>query len=1513
MLPKKIDKIVKLLESLKKQQFSKYIEWINQQILNYIKSTYVNPRMARYFKTMNTTGVPFTDFSLDPDNISQIKKLVNCLYHSRLAFLNLENINVRESPQRAMSDVWQLLTKTAHEGYQACYLLTHLDIDLKEMFRDELDLLLPMINHINSFTKEYANDDRAINEPEQISISDIWNKITGKPSENPGPKPISSTLGKVTKEFTETLQTIPLSNTLGKISGTTIEKMQPDSADVDFKFLTQFSADLPGYIEQLTNYIKTFTSEPGSDTPSLNDENLEKLQLLALKLLNDLESHQENKLFRSLEYLNLIYNGRSVITLAQESLAQMMHLSHSTQDVIRDHLAKLKYDLLPSLFGLIDTIEENAMLKPGTLSNPLMQKIKPLYALLIYYAKKPVNFKEKGEELLEIEDSRFLALRLERTYKRINDSNKQLIKIERAQKAFEQFYQTLNMLQDKNQTISQLSPEMRLQLIGYYKLIKPYMMQIDFDLNDQLIDSFNGGLSTMQSLGKTWTSFINTPWTVLPGKLYNWSTSKLPADHLSFVLAHKDTLQTLFAKKRATAQFHIDLNMDLINSVNQNSELVLFPCYEKNNVFAIDEEKILNPETPGKSSELHYKRDKKDNLLMNPELLTSDQALELHLYYKNKRDKFLLAQNAYQEMSNLLKSLNINKLHTNNLTPQTKLKLRNLYSLFQPYFIHGVQSIEGIPEQQKKEAVEFDKNLADLLSDPKEKPEGYTAPQPDHNILNKLDQYFQVFFTDNDLNWGRKSQHYLKLAHEKSIQEHEATPLEQDARIGERGHHVFQHKDYSKLIYEFRQSLQNRILPLFNNSMQAQLRLPSNLNVLPFPEVENENKLRAQSKQVIAIKRIFNCVYHLEAIMYHLEELDNRTPELIYVGYLIAAYTHIYEIQDLHIKFTNDPHLRLITKDLIDKAQYILATIQSHSDAYQVSAEEVAYDSTVEYSAIWYSVNAFFIGPKHLRSLSNTNYLTVEELDELQIKAKKSTVIIENLIRHSGHYFQLFLQTPNMLFLYTEMKAKLNEFISTSHDTVMNNLDQFRTKIFTPMLLEADQWEDKLGLKPGILSGPLRQITDEYYKGMLHSLKLNAKEHIPLVCNSSSTEQRVAKTTAKIENISRHLEKLEQNYQHVNALYVLFKDFKSLANQPFATPLLELKMNGELSGGPLSNFKITKEQLIDAYKKAMPKLARLQKKVIISLHTNDYEKEFDAMLNSELKEYEPKISRIMAYVSSSHKYYLGLKATYTTHLNTANEKLAYLNELKQAHEPENLRFIEEYTTESFEKKMKTLCNRHIGLQYTDKEYRTKLSEYLLTFKADIISQAKTIDDINLTVDNLLKEKVKLFEERHYVEYYHLDSVRVALAQFKNYFSLVAIGQQNSLFENEKTLSAKTKKINKLVDITEDTQLGINERLNLIKKQVESPRFKRIILAHKQADHFSLTYLIQCIASLLETLRLYKPARTKHYSKLTENTTTEPKMSELSTRFGLFATESRPTAPSLSPIDSSTESPKPSPG
>lgn len=399
-----ISEKIKLLESFKQNQFSKLIEKINSKILATLKSGHFNPRLAPYLEKMNKDGVPFTNFDLDPENISQIKKLINALYHARLAFLDLENIDIGNI-KRTIPDLKLLYSNTIHQAYQAGYLITNLDVDLQEMFKEEIDLILPVIGKLQAFAGEHQ---------------------------------------ECTKRLAESWKDFPISYKAGEVTGIALEQMQPRTGDWDYQFLTQFSAVLPGYIEKLTQYIQQYSSQIKEKEPTLNNEKLEELQNASLKLLNDLEHLKGNDFFISLKVLKYIHIIRNIITLATSSVEQMGHFSDSSQDVIRDNLAQLKYVVLPTLFGLVDKIEDNAMLKPGTLSIPLMEKIKPLYQLLIYYASKPVNFKEKGEELLSIEDSRFLALRLERTYQRIDEANKALFKIQKAQEALDNFYKILD-------------------------------------------------------------------------------------------------------------------------------------------------------------------------------------------------------------------------------------------------------------------------------------------------------------------------------------------------------------------------------------------------------------------------------------------------------------------------------------------------------------------------------------------------------------------------------------------------------------------------------------------------------------------------------------------------------------------------------------------------------------------------------------------------------------------------------------------------------------------------------------------------------------------------------------------------------------------------------------------------------------------------------------------------------------------------------------------------------------
>lgn len=1622
---------------------------------------------------------PFTNYSLDPDNISQIKKLINALYHGRQTFIDLENADVRKQPYTDLKSLWD---KTVDSAYEASFLLTHLDVDLRDMFSDELAVILPLFSQIQHFAENHTDEQKAL---------------------------------------VEALQPQPLAYNAGNVAGIAVDQLRPLDGDVDYNFLTQFSAVLPSYIDKLTQHIQQFSSQIKESEPKLNKEKLDELQNAALHLLNDLENLKGSSVFVSLKFLNYIHIIRNIITLSMSSLEQIGELSDSSQDLVRDKLAHLKYNLIPTLFGLVDKIEDNAMLKPGTLSVPLMEKVKVLYDAILYLPKKAVDFKTKGAELLEIEDPRFIELRLEMSYKRIDKANKALYKIEKARQACSQFFATLNDPRYKDFRMYQFPPEVKKELIKNYKLISPYMSKLDIDLNALLIEKLGAEK-------EDWNSYLKKPW--------RWIRRQYPTDHISFVLEKQKAMEDLITKAENSQVFHIKLNKDLIESVHKNTKLFLFPYSEKESVYTLDESRPLQiekdsnkkskltkaefqrvqnaytrfvqlvkrqiaaqpdlennlalhkledtlqtechnlykifqpylcafaspqhqdaaksleqhltdffsnktntnspttklflnldkniqdffnqinyewsskselqqaqsaytrfsqlikkqievkPELYGSSllltnldedvkkqcenlyqifkpyfklmvspklkdsaqnfeqyladlfankpldildasptslflrldkevleffekskekkdkefftkwkdksafyydfskksflsedesknlklkreqdAKLHFKTEKSNKILQNPEQLSADQALDMWQWYLNKHTKFLVVRNAYLQFIELITpQINGKRLLLDHLDPEVKEQCRNLYSIFQPYLISAA------PAERKEDTLNFDKYIVALLLNK----EISNKDKPSVQTFRDLDRHFQDFFSRTHRNWQSRAQTYYDLAQEKFVLENDANDLELDPKTNKRAHYVISHTNYSEAIHKFRSSL-FEVTKLFNKAMKAELT--PRQSGLPFPEMEDDNRRLAQSKQVCALKDIFNSMYHLEGIVLELEKLNNKSAKSLYVYYLLQAYGHVNEIIKLTQRLIADPHLGFIARELQDKAQNLYATLQEQSDAYQVGPEQVPYGSpTVKYNALWYVLNAFYIGPKHISALKNTNYLTTEELNDLHIHAKKATLFIENLINSSDSYFKLFLQTPNMIYLYQELTQKLNEFTTTSHDAVLNNINQMHSTVFTPMLLEADLWENRLGLEPGKLSEPLRQITNEFFKGLLHPFDLDSKTHLSLVCDKAPLSKRTVLTNNQIKNAKKRLKNLEKEYKDIEELYqryLVYLDPESI-----------LPSQKELDKD--------KENLRVAYQKALPKIAKLKHDKKINIEPSEYPEDLalDNLCNLGLKDYAPHFAQVEALIKASHHYYLGLKATHEMRLATAEEKLTYLTDLVKVQEKENITFVEQYTTESFDKHFTLYCNRHIGLQYSDKEYQAKLEKYLLNFRNEIIAESKTASDINLNIQKRLKEKISLFEKRHYAEYYHLDSVRVALAQFKNYFSYstVQIQKNNSLFESETTLNQKSKCIKDLEDIAENPNLEVKERLELIKNKVKNPNFERIILKHRQTDTFSFNFLKICFLSLLEALHLYTPTRKKLLDGVNNAVHHPPEISELTKRFGLFA-------------------------
>lgn len=1668
-----------------------------------------NYLVAPYFtnltpETLDAPEAPFANFEDEPDNISQIKKLFNALYYARLTFRDLEKVNIRDISNN-YEDLQLLISRTVETAYEASYLATHLDVDIKALFHDELEMLLPYLGQIQNYAKSQATDLKGFIDKsrkniknasyvtieldvnllelakedfdliqlhlahiEQFaenrteSLDELIRKakregqlklklgINLKEVSSENQDFIQLHLTPIEKLVKITVTEIPLAYKVGDIAGIAVDHLQPLGGEIDYNFLTKFGASLPGYINQLTQYINEYSSQIKKNQPGLNQVKLDELRNAALNLLNDLEKLQGNNMFISLKFLNYIHIIRNIITIAMSTVEQFGELNESSQDLVRDKLAQLKYQVLPTLFGLVDKIEVNSMVKAGTLSEPLMKQVKELYKALLYFPQKAIDFKAKGEELLSIEDSRFVELRLELAYKRNSAANIALYKNQKMQQALNIFFTILEQEKYKNQRLHELPDEVKVQLISAYKVFSPLMVKLNVEFNNLIVASLSENV-------ESWWSFF--------GKPFRRITGALPADHVSHVLQKKAALQSLITKNQNSQLFHIKLNGDLVNFVHQDSKLVLFPYVATTSTYVLDEsiplathlannDLHLMPKLPDDLDEykrsyilcnhesgpkLYYirvnkteengedeevtvaeevtikrkrpfeeelnkitgcdlhlmselptnlKRYKNSYILCNKndvhrlhyvnedgtaeavtiadmarfknvletipkpagepwhlgaydtmrliiangghtrkpwslstsetvklitenggltcmtlkngdlsptfnkagnniklqqpeEQLNTELALELCQWYRTKHNKFEVVQKEYAEFIELLKTHKINGSILNIFSLDNKLKeqLRKSYNVFQSYFI------DAVPKEHKEWALKFDKYLVGILSN---RPIDLTNA-PTIDTLLDLHEHTERHFSHFYLKLHKKNQQYFMLAEQNFARENAASDFKKHENKDPRARYLLPTTDISRSIHEFRKDLL-ALVQLFNAPMQKELTLKKEKGI-PFPEMENSKDANIhlkQCQQVRAIKDIYNTLYHLEEIVRQLEELKDydldtnlalkKIKKGLYVYHLVRAYAHVNTMITISKRLASDPYYGLMTKELMYKAQRIYAVIKEQSGAYQTGPEQILTgENPVQYSALWYALNAFYISPKHIRALNNTQYLTTEELNDLHEHAKKATLTIEGFINNSDSYFKLFLQTPKMLSLYKELQQKFNEFTTTTHDAVLGNLDTIRSAILTPMIMEADNWEDKLGLAPGSFSDPLRKILDEYYKGLLHPLKLHSKKHIALVCDLEPLTQRKGLLDKEFTKSDQKIRKHKQTLNLIDDLYKQMQEYKALTNRSF--------WKGQ---APAEEIALKKQEIQTTYKNALPIFTKLKskKKIIVDTSVYDSEHIFDDFCNEVLKEYEPHFTEIESMVSATHHYYTGLISTFDMKIEVIREKKDHLEEVQHLQEQEHKEFIESYTAEAFRKHLRALCNRHNGLQRAGEEYRQALEEELLRHRAKIINDSKTADDINLTINNLLKEKIAAFEKKNFAKYHQLDLVFDALGKFRTYFTDCTEKKQ-SLFEDNDTLSKKSLLINELEQIATRRDLPISARIDKIKNKVEDPNFTRVILAHREPDVLSFAYLKMCIFFILEALHLFTPTRKKLLNNIEFAAKNQPQIRTLAPRFGLF--------------------------
>ena len=1569
--------------------------------------TNLSPSQIKTISTLtghvHVEKAPFNNFSHQPKQIVQLKEIVNALYHAQLAFTDLENVDLRKgllNPQ-FYKDLSTLYYSTIEHGYNASLLLTHLDIDIAGPFQKEIALLSKLFLAIKNYADGECGLIKMSVNPQTLNLEEL-KKITKHktsyflfnlqvfyinrsfqltelqptnlaeitalfPSKHDEPKEASQeSLLKITSltnhtpegykenaaEIAKVISEYPFSYNAGRYAGIGIDQMQPNTGQVDYHFLTSLGFILPDYIQQLTGYIHKASSDLTEFEPTLDKDKIEALRDDATKLLKVIDNLQNNSALLSLKVLNYIRIIRHIITMSTSIIEQMGHMSEKTQDLIRDKLATIKYEYLTELFALADKIEDEVLFAPGTLSQPLMRVVVPFYQQLIHYASKPVDFSVKGEELLTLEDPRFIEYRLQETQQRINTAQERLVKAALIKKAFNNFFSILEKPKYSHTPLIELQDQTKKILAQHYRYIQPFVEKYDIDLNNEIIHGLTDSVGYFDKMKN----------------FYQWATFSKPTGGVANVLDYKQHLAALIDSEIASNELHIKLNTDIIVGVYNRADLSLRPVNPEKINFKFDEIKALKLNEKA-ALPLNVEDSRTASIITNHSLLTADQALTLYTFYEEKHSNLLRSKTAFAQFLSIVQEKS--PVLVVDLDTETKETLRNLYLIFQPYFYNAFANDTGIKV--------LDRAIIASLK---------TPADTDKPKLLISEQHFlkaQTIFADSiqaslEFSMSKRDEYY-KIAIQKYVVKTQEITLAPNFSYGGRNQHIIKHTDYSKALAEFRTILFKQT-KYFSHPITSKL-IPASSG-LPFPELKNLDQALTENKQILCLKQIFNTLYHLEQICRQLESLNNKSLHSVYVYHLISTHNHLTEMHKLIKSLLDDPHLSLIAKELMMKFRLIQQTVVEQSDPYLVGSASITgvnllqsdvvptrdnldtfpislnnayirvesdlyyvdipskkilritvdtenlinFDNeffpketsaepspkktpevlalteeqlqkiasltghkpkqktakSVKLNAIWYPMQTLMLVPEHLHALFKQRALTDEELMAIQTNTKNIVLTIERLIKSSNSYFKLLLETPAMYALFKELRQKLGIFTTTANEAVMTHIKEIKSELFAQILLETDRWESILGLQSGLLSGDMKKILDEFYKGLVEPLGLVSQQHIDCVNNMDDFVTRISANNKRALHAELQQKALQSNCDKLSRLTTAiakYNNFTSGFLPPASSWLKEL----------------AQQELIETYKDAYPSILEAQNAIGKEKFSAAQKASpaIDKVIHNSTDTSLPKITNISAAAKTATSYYQGLQSNFQLEQDTAKEKRDYLDNLYKEQTQANKKFIADYTNKTFANRVKTITDRQTDLLHLNSEYNEKLKQYLTDFQQEIVEISLPSKDIKKLIKKLLHEKNREFQEKYLLEYAQLDNVLASVTEFKAYFHQTHIKleqKKTSLFEDINTLTKKNAQINSLELLARDKTLPAKERIEELRKQAGSAAFKIDILAYRNLDTLSFNWLKRCFLNLLTALHLYTPKHVKHYDRLADSVSLEPKLSHNRRKYGFFAEADR---------------------
>ncbi|HVT62009.1 MAG TPA: hypothetical protein VHD33_00780, partial [Legionellaceae bacterium] len=788
----------------------------------------------------------------------------------------------------------------------------------------------------------------------------------------------------------------------------------------------------------------------------------------------------------------------------------------------------------------------------------------------------------------------------------------------------------------------------------------------------------------------------------------------------------------------------------------------------------------------------------------NIQLLSADQALDLYLVYQYKMIEY---RNITEKKFKIFKKLMEEAFAPDKniqFEPHSPLyqKCKRLYHELQPYLI----GMRNFPD--------FDQKMIRAFSS------GHNSLQGNFDY-KKFEEFFRGFYIEKNANRVRAWQDRAKklYAHAQTAlqTEHCQQPLQKIKDV-HREDFIFKSTQASTTIHHFIESLKQWI-PKLNTSIQRTL-VPRDNNV-PYPDLSPST----QSPMVLLAQRIFNALYHLEESCKLIENLKitrNSTIQAENRQTLINLYGHLERFWNLALQIYNDPSLIAITNEIKNQYHYFLPQLTTLINPYGTSPDQVdPINSNVQYSGLWYTLNALYITPKHLHALTHQD--DNPNFGSEQSAAKEATLQIETIIRHSDSYWQLFLSSIQIYRLITGLKDRLKKFGKTTQEMALDHLEIIQHKYLVPLLLECDIAEKNL--IPGTISHPLNRMIDEWYQGLLFPLHLSFSQKETLACNAiqyaisqriTSERHRLQQTRNKLQEIIPKLTILNDFLQKLNAFTETlgFSDYISPAEIP--TDLMSLY-----------TLNIVPMLLTDN------NACQLKQRIHPVLNRNT-------------------LKNIKSQTSFLETYWLGVQATETLYLTSSQEKLLYLQQLETEAEQAIPHYRQRYAKDYFENHLQALAYPETKLKDNDlnQEYHQELRQYLQQQKTTLFANIETQDNIDTYLKNHIDRLSKFFEATYLLRYQQLDATQKAIDEF-----ISAIKKDKKMAG-----SLKAKKLNCLNHIhntlhnnhdTGSLNTHLDYRFQMLKKEIKDSETCLLEYHYRSI----LEWLLDCLVQLLSTVGL----------------------------------------------------------